>query len=302
MTAGVQGVGAITKKSRCRQLLLPVEIPAARFSCLTSGSFRPKLGLCILLIVLIACLFLVILPLLSDTSYGPFSIFSSSSTQSKTSRHKTKMFRLELEYPVHVGKVAKGNNEFNKKLYSQLAASKNENVIFSPISVESVMSMLLAGAKGETETQIRTALCLPDDDLLHTGLNEILEVMRDEGFVDKETNFTIQLANRIYTHKDYVIKNEFLELNKKLYYVEPESVDFVNNGEHTRGMINTWVKQETNDKIKDLLPPNVITPDTRLVLVNALYFKGDWEDKFDPKNTRKQDFHTSNGEVVKVDM
>ena len=302
MTAGVPGVGAITKKSRCRQLLLPVEIPAARFSCLTSGSFRPKLGLCILLIVLIACLFLVILPLLSDTSYGPFSIFSSSSSQSKTSRHKTKMFRLELEYPVHVGKVAKGNNEFNKKLYSQLAASKNENVIFSPISVESVMSMLLAGAKGETETQIRTALCLPDDDLLHTGLNEILEVMRDEGFVDKETNFTIQLANRIYTHKDYVIKNEFLELNKKLYYVEPESVDFVNNGEHTRGLINTWVKQETNDKIKDLLPPNFITPDTRLVLVNALYFKGDWEDKFVPKNTRKQDFHTSSGEVVKVDM
>ena len=85
MTAGVQGVGAITKKSRCRQLLLPVEIPATRFSCLTSGSFRPKLGLCILLVVLIACLFLVILPLLSETSYGSFSIFSSSSTSSTPS-------------------------------------------------------------------------------------------------------------------------------------------------------------------------------------------------------------------------
>ena len=298
MTVVVPGVGVITKKSRCKQFLIPLEIPAARFSCLTSGSFRPKLGLCILLIVLTGCVCLIVLPLFA-TSYGPFSVFLSSP---KSKHHPNKMGDLELEYPEAVHKVANANNEFNAKLFGQVAKGNQAKVILSPFSVETVMSMVLSGAKGETANQIRSGLFLPKDEHLHPGLNEILEVLTEGERIHKEfTNFTLKAANRLYTQEGFSLQPDFLEINKKHYFAEPQVVNFREEAK-TRHVINNWVEEQTKEKIKDLIPLGEITPDTKLVLVNALYFKGDWHNKFDTKETVKQDFFVGNGKTVKVDM
>ena len=173
MTVVVPGVGVITKKSRCKQLLFPVEIPAARFSCLTSGSFRPKLGLCILLMTLTGCLCLIILPLLA--SYDPFSVFSSSSFASSSHRN------IELKNKDAVRKMEESNRHFNVKLYDHIVRGHNDNVVVAPFSIQSVLSMVLSGANGETANQIRDGLSLPKDEHLFSGLNEILGVLNDNG-------------------------------------------------------------------------------------------------------------------------
>ena len=287
MTVVVPGVGVITKKSRCKQLLLPVEIPAARFSCLTSGSFRPKLGLCILLITITGCICLIVLPLFAP--YYPFSSFSSS-LESKTHQN------MKLQHIEAVKKIEDSNKYFNIKLYDQVAHNNNNNVVVSPFSIQSVLSMVLSGAGGETANQIRFGLSLPEDKYLHSGLNEILTAMGD-----KSENFTLKAANRLYIQNGFHLRPRFLAFNQKTYQAVPEIVDF-REEEKTRQAINTWVRGETNEKIEELIRPGVLTPSSRLVLINALYFKGTWVEPFDKADTRKKNFHTNNGQVVKVDM
>ena len=291
MTVVVPGVGVITKKSRCKQLLIPVEIPAARFSCLTSGSFRPKLGLCILLIILTGCICLIVLPLFA-TTYGPFSVFSPTESESNRSHKK-----MELQKQQAVNKVQEGNKKFNIKLYKQITKDHIGNMVISPFSVQSVMSMALSGASGETENQIRSGLSLPEDKHLLPGLREVLEVMNDKG----ATNFTLKTANRLYTQEGFKLRSDFLEKNQKNYFSLPQVVDFKQK-EKARNTINSWVEEETNQKIKGLMPTDALNSDTKMILVNALYFKGPWKETFEAKATFKRDFYLGNGRAIKVDM
>ena len=287
MTVVVPGVGVITKKSRCKQLLLPVEIPAARFSCLTSGSFRPKLGLCILLITITGCVCLIVLPLFA--SYDPFSVFSSS--LESNSHHNVNIKDKEA-----VKKIEESNRNFNVKLYDLVVHRNKENVVVSPFSIQSVLSMVLSGASGETANQIRAKLSLPLDEYLFSGMCEILNVMNR-----KEENFTLKAANRLYIQNGIHLRPKYLDFNQRTYLSIPEYINFQDE-ERTRSTINYWVGQQTNDKVKELILPGAIGPSTRLVLVNTLYFKGPWASSFDPKITRKQSFYAGEGQVVKVDM
>ena len=287
MTVVVPGVGVITKKSRCKQLLLPVEIPAARFSCLTSGSFRPKLGLCILLITITGCLCLIVLPLFA--SYYPFSSFSSS-FESKSHRN------MKLQHLEAVKKIEDSNKYFSIKLYDHVAHTNNNNVVVSPFSIQSVLSMVLSGAGGDTANQIRSGLSLPEDKFLHSGLSDILTSMGD-----KSENYTLKAVNRLYIQNGFHLRPRFLAFNQRTYQAVPEIVDF-REVEKARQAINTWVRGETNEKIEELIRPGVLTPLSRLVLINALYFKGTWVEPFNKADTRKKNFHTNNGQVVRVDM
>jgi len=195
-----------------------------------------------------------------------------------------------------VRKVEHSNKNFNVKLYDHVAYNKKDNVVFSPFSIQSVLSMVLNGAGGETANQIRSGLSFPTDEFLHPGMNEILSSMRD-----KANNFTLKTANRLYIQNGYDLRKRFLGFNKRTYLSVPEIVDFQDE-EKARQTINKWVSEETNEKIKDLIGPNMIKPLTKLVLVNALYFKGAWLDPFSKTFTRKEEFYTDNGQVVNVDM
>ena len=204
---------------------------------------------------------------------------------------------LEVNKEEAQQKVSEASNTFNTKLFEQIGRKTNSNIILSPFSVEMVMGMVLSGAKGETDKQIRSGSSLPNNEYLLPGFNNILNAMNIAG----NTNFTLQAANRLYIRNDLTVLSSFLETNRKYYMAVPEQIDFKNE-EVARGQINSWVEEQTKNKIKDLIPEGLITPNTALVLVNALYFKGDWDNKFDNSSTYKQKFYTSDRKTIQVDM
>ena len=258
-----------------------LEIPATRFSCVTSGSCRPKLGLCILSLVVTVGLCLILVPLLVDTP--------KMAAEPQT-----------LQNEEAVKAVAKANQDFNGKLYPLLAkgVGATDNLVASPFSVSSVLSMVFAGAGGNTAAELKSGLSLPDDEsLLTSGFEGLVGALRSN------ENFTLDTANRLYVQQNFKLLDEYLKLTAAHFKAEAENVDFATSAEAVRTTINTWVEEKTNQKIKNLIPEGVLGELTRLVLVNAVYFKGDWQDKFDPKMTRKMDFEvTPGGEKVEVDM
>jgi len=114
-------------------------------------------------------------------------------------------------------------------------------------------------------------------------------------------NFTLNSANRIYFAEDNSLEKTYLDSTKENFLAEPVATDF-SKGEEAREAINTWVENQTNSKIKDLIAKNVLNGLTKMVLVNAVHFKGDWAMKFKKENTQKRDFHVSKDKVVQADM
>ena len=273
-------LGVLSSKPKWKQL----EIPATRFSCITSGSCRPKLGLAILSLVLTLGVVLILVPLLVDS---PKMSAAPPAAQS-------------LKNEAAVKAIAKANQDFRAKLYPALAKSKGEkeNLFFSSFSVSSVLGMTFAGAKGATAEQLQAGLALPadDKDILHAGFEGLFSALQSN------ENFTLDAANRLFVANNFKLLEDFLKVTAAHFKAEAENVDFAANSEAARESINAWVAGKTNDKITDLIPKGVLTALTRLVLVNAVYFKGNWEDKFDPKHTKAQDFHITPEEKVEVQM
>ena len=162
------------------------------------------------------------------------------------------------------------------------------------------MNMVLSEENGDKGKQIRTDLSLPRDEYMLPGLNNILGILKSRQGI----NFVFQSANRVYTKDEFELRGDFLEVNKKYYHLaNPEIINFYES-EEARVIINTWIDQQTNGKMKgftssDLMHSHKISD---LVLVNALYFKGDWDSKFNPKDTLKQDFYIGKGRTVEVEM
>lgn len=281
MTVVVPGVGVISRKPFWKQLL--PEVPATRLACLTSGSFRPKLGLGILFLVLVGCICLVIVPLV-------LTPFAFSSTVANNLRMANSIANKEA-----VSAVASGNTEFSQKLYSKLATGTS-NMVMSPFSVSSVLSMSYAGAKGNTALQMKQGLSLPDSqEVVLQGYKDVLSVLKSN------ENFTLDTANRMYVHQGYELLAGYLATTKSSFLSEAVSTDFARE-EEARAAINGWVEKQTQNKIKELIGSGILNDMTRLVLVNAVYFKGNWATQFDPKRTTKVDFHVTENHVVQADM
>lgn len=281
---GVAGVSTLLgrKAHKWKQL----EIPATRFSCVSSGSCRPKLGLCILTIVVLLGFCLILIPLLIDSPQ-----ISAPSTGSQK-----QAMSLKNEAAVH--SLAQANDAFKAKLYPLLvqAAGQDKNMVMSGFSASAVLAMAFMGATGQTASEMQSGLALPEDqEHLRAGFEELFEVLKSN------ENFTMEAANRLYVHKNYELLEDFLKATMAHFKAESENVDFGQEAQ-TRQTINDWVSERTHDKIKDLIPAGVLSDLTRLVLVNAVYFKGLWANKFDAKHTSEGDFQLLNGETVKVPM
>ena len=106
---------------------------------------------------------------------------------------------------------------------------------------------------------------------------------------------------RIYHATDKVLGKDYIESTKENFLAEPIGTDF-SKSEEARASINKWVEDQTNSKIKDLIAQGSITALTKMVLVNAIHFKGDWDVKFDKSRTNKEEFHVSKDKTVEVDM
>src|SRR6266498_4671618 len=196
------------------------------------------------------------------------------------------------------------NNAFALDLYQSLH-SRNGNLVYSPFSISLALAMTYAGARGETESQMANTLHfgLPQD-RLHPAFNALdLALEKSAKPEDKDQEpLQLNIANAVWAEQTFSFKHEFLDTIARNYGAGINLADFINNYEPTRKEINNWVSKETNDKIKDLLSEGSLNSDTRMVLVNAIYFKADWLDQFDKDSTSDVPFHLLDGTTVDVPM
>jgi serpin B len=157
--------------------------------------------------------------------------------------------------------------------------------------------MTYAGARGATAAEMAAVLHLPDDQAAVHAANAGLmaEFAPDEG-----TTHVLRVANRLWGQQGYVLRPEFLETVKAQYGGGYAALDFAGATEAARRTINDWVAANTEDKIQDLLQPGTVDGDTRLVLTNAVYFHGLWQNAFDPQETEDAPFFTADGREVET--
>ncbi len=183
--------------------------------------------------------------------------------------------------------IVDGANAFAEDLYA-LVAKKPGNVVFSPASISTALAMTYAGAQGETAKQMQKALHLPATKV-HEGFSALLARLDSNGAGDPE----LRVANRLFGQKGSPFEAAFLNTVKTSYAAPLEGLDFTKDPEAARGTVNAWVQKQTSDHIKDLFPAQSIKTNARLVLVNAIYFKGKWATAFDKKQTTDDPFTTS---------
>jgi len=202
--------------------------------------------------------------------------------------------------PIAQPVMAAANDAFAVAMYGRMAAQKG-NVFFSPSSIHTALAMTYAGAAGQTATQMFQALALPGDlpaTRVHPAYKAFLDVLKP----GKDAGYQLNVANALWGQKGFAWLPEFLKTTKDNYGAGLREVDFAGATEEARKTVNGWVEKETKDKIKDLLPRGILTADTRLVLTNAVYFKGDWAVQFDKRATADAPFHLSADKTVQAPL
>ncbi|XP_030408139.1 serpin B4-like isoform X2 [Gopherus evgoodei] len=199
----------------------------------------------------------------------------------------------------------------------------SENIIHSPLSISAALGMVLLGARGDTAAQIQKVLRftelrenenpgtgrsseatsdVPGDQCdipggIHSQFNDIFSA------INKPTTcYELANANRLYGEKTFNFLQQYLSCIQKLYQAELKPSDFRNAAEETRKQINLWVETFTKGKIKDLFVQDSLSADTVLVLVNAVYFKGQWAVEFKKENTKERPFQINKTTSKPVQM
>jgi serpin B len=193
--------------------------------------------------------------------------------------------------------VVEGNNAFAVELYNQLR-NQSGNLFFSPESISTALAMAYAGASGVTASEMAETLhfTLPSD-RLHPAMGALLSNLNAE-----HDGYQLRVADALWAEKDYTFLDAFLKLTNSDYGAGFNQVDFKGAHEAARLTINQWVEQKTENKIRDLIPPGALDSTSRLVLTNAIYFKGDWQTKFEKASTRDEDFHLSPEQTIKAPL
>ncbi len=196
--------------------------------------------------------------------------------------------------------IADSNNHFAFKLYSEVKTEKpSQNLFFSPFSISTALAMTYAGARGETEKQMNQTLCFSlEQNTFHNDFHTLIEKN------EKDTIGGTQLfmANSLWAQKDYKFLESFFTLVKANYNSILENVDFINaaDREKARKELNSWVEQKTKDKIKELVKKKDIDSTTRLILVNAIYFKDNWENAFKESETKVKPFYLNSNDTIHI--
>ncbi|XP_067005354.2 serine protease inhibitor 42Dd [Anabrus simplex] len=192
--------------------------------------------------------------------------------------------------------VTKACNDFSTALYKAVS-SEPGNVVMSPFSVESVMTLVWMGATGETANELSRGLHLPENrDHVEIGFKYLLSIL------ESSETITLDIANKIYLQDGFKLKAPFRRIAVNSFRSDAEEVNFVNATEEARTSINKWVEQKTHDKIKDLIAPGSLTVDTRMLALNAIYFRGGWLKPFNETDTYFEPFYTSPGKSINVAM
>ncbi len=195
-----------------------------------------------------------------------------------------------------------GNNAFALDMYQALR-SEDGNLILSPYSISLALAMTFAGARGETESQMANVLHFSQPQVqLHPAFNALdLTLEKSPGNFEKDQQpMTLNIANAVWTEQTLTIQKDFLDTIALNYGAGVHLADFINKYEPARREINNWVSDKTNKKIQDLLPEGSVDTDTRMALVNAIYFKADWRSQFNAASTSDAPFFLLDGSQVIV--
>ena len=198
-----------------------------------------------------------------------------------------------------VNEIVQANNQFAMELYEQLSQNnKDENIFFSPYSISTALAMTYEGAKGKTAEEMQSVLHIPEDGAVRRA--NIASLYNDINTGRKK--YQLSTANALWAQKDYEFLQEYMDNSENYYGGKATNLDFKAESGPSRKIINSWVEEQTNDKIKDLIGPGVLNEFTRLVLTNAIYFKGTWVKEFDKTKTRDEVFTKDSGEKINVPM
>lgn len=207
--------------------------------------------------------------------------------------------QIKAEENIMIKNIARDNTLFALDLYNQLKMTDG-NLFFSPFSIFTALAMTWAGARENTAVQMAETLHFTEKPAqFHRAIGDLISQLNA---VQKETDVELSIANAIWAQKGYQFLDEFFRIVQQSYQADLKQVDFSSAAESARQAINAWVEQQTNEKIKDLLPPKVLNALTRLVLVNAIYFKGFWDNQFKSRDTREMEFWLLTEVAVKVPM
>lgn len=191
--------------------------------------------------------------------------------------------------------IAGSNNAFAFDLYKQIAAGQG-NLFLSPYSISSALAMAYAGARGNTEAQMAKVMRyeLPQE-VLHRAFGQINEVLNKPS-----KDYKLSVTNALWSQIGLDFAKGYLETVQTGYGPGLRLVDFAGKTEQARLTINKWVEEQTENKIKELIKPEVLDPLTRLVLTNAIYFKGQWEQQFKKELTKDADFTLLSRKTARV--
>ena len=201
--------------------------------------------------------------------------------------------------------LVNGNNTFAFDLYRQVRQG-SDNLFFSPYSISMALAMTYAGARGDTAHEMAGAMqfYLPNDSL-HPAFNYLDQQLaaRGEGAQGKDDEvFRLNVVNAIWGQKDHAFNSDYLDTLARNYGAGLRVLDFKTQPEPSRVTINKWVEEQTESRIKDLIPQGAIDSLTRLVLTNAVYFNAAWESQFEESATSPGVFHLIDGREFTVPM
>lgn len=194
--------------------------------------------------------------------------------------------------------LSSANSLFALEMFRTLNESNpTGNIFFSPFSISSALAMVFLGTKGSTAAQLSKTFHFDSVEDVHSCFQSLNAEVSKRG-----ASHTLKLANRLYGEKTYNFLPEFLTSTQKMYGADLAPVDFQHASEDARKEINQWVKGQTEGKIPELLAVGVVDSMTKLVLVNAIYFKGMWEEKFMKQDTTDAPFRLNKKNTKSVKM
>jgi serpin B len=197
-----------------------------------------------------------------------------------------------------IKELVQGDTQFAIDLYKKMKLNEG-NLFFSSYSIPSALAMTYGGARAETEKQMAAVLHLSlEGEKLHSAFADMQSKLNA---VQRKKEIQVNIANSLWPQERYPFLKEYLKLAKKYYQTEITPVDYKTNPESARKKINSWVEEKTNNKIKNIIS-TLPDPLTRLILVNAVYFKGNWARQFEKSTTTQSPFYPKESKSIEVPM
>jgi len=196
-----------------------------------------------------------------------------------------------------INEVVSANNRFAFDLFSQLNKSDKGNIFYSPYSIFTALATTYEGARMQTADEIKSVFHFPENNILRPNSAAIYNHINK-----KDKPYKLNTGNALWVQKNYKLLDKYLSTVEKYYGGKVANLDFSEKAEKSRQTINAFIEGKTANRIKDLIPAGFLDASTKLVLTNAIYFKGTWVWEFDKADTREEDFMTTPTNAVKTPM